>query len=73
MKHLKHNNLLTCLDSFVFGQNLCIVTPLMDYGSALDLMQTHFVNGFPETVIAGILREVLQALVYLHSKGYIHR
>jgi len=73
MKHLKHANLLTCLDSFVSGFNLHIVTPLADYGSALDLIQTHFINGFPETVIAGILREVLQAIIYLHSKGYIHR
>ena len=65
--------MLSCIDSFVSGHSLCIVTPLVDYGSALDLIQTHFANGFPETVIAGILRDVLQALVYLHSTGYIHR
>lgn len=73
MKHLKHNNLLKFIDSFVTGHSLCLVTPLMNYGSASDLIQTHFVNGFPEVVITGILREVLQALIYLHSKGYIHR
>lgn len=70
MKHLKHTNLLTCLDSFVFGHDLHIVTPLANYGSTLDLITTHFVNGFPETVIAGILRDVLQAIIYLHSKGF---
>ena len=73
MRNLSHENLLTCVDSFVIGHSLCIVTPLVDYGSALDLIQTHFSNGFPEVVIAGILRDVLHALVYLHSKGYIHR
>ncbi|KAK4008801.1 STE20-related kinase adapter protein alpha isoform X2 [Daphnia magna] len=73
MKNLNHENLLACIDSFVIRHSLCIVTPLVDYGSALDLIQTHFINGFPEIVIAGILRDVLQALVYLHSKGYIHR
>lgn len=73
MKHLKHTNLLSCINSFVNGHSLCLVTPLMDYGSASDLIQTHFLNGFPEVVITGILREVLQALIYLHSKGYIHR
>ncbi len=73
MKHLRHTNLLTCMDSFVLGHHLCVVSPLMDFGSALDLIQTNFVNGFPEVVIAGILRDVLQALIYLHSKGYIHR
>lgn len=73
MRHLKHKNILTCTESFVLHQNLHIVTPLCNYGSALDLIQSHFYNGFPESVIAGILRDVLQALEYLHSKGYIHR
>ena len=59
MRNLKHSNLLSCLDCFVVGHNLCIVTPLVDYGSALDLIQTHFVNGFPEVVISGIIQNVL--------------
>ena len=45
----------------------------MNYGSALDLIQTNFVYGLPEPVICGILRDVLQAVIYLHAKGYIHR
>ena len=60
MRHLKHKNILTCTESFVLHQNLHIVTPLCNYGSALDLIQSHFYNGFPESVIAGILRDVLQ-------------
>lgn len=73
MRHLKHSNIITCIESFVLHHSLHIVTPLCNYGSALDLIQSHFYNGFPEPVIAGILRDVLQALDYLHSKGYIHR
>jgi STE20-related kinase adapter protein alpha len=73
MKHLKHENLLPFIDSFITGHNLCIITPLIDHGSALDLIQSNFVNGLPEPVIAGILKDVLQALCYLHSRGYIHR
>ena len=73
MKHFKHPNILQCIDSFVVDHSLYVITPLVDYRSALDLMQSHFFNGFPEAVIAGVLRDVLHALVYLHSKGYIHR
>jgi len=73
MKHLKHGNIITCIESFVLHHSLHIITPLCNYGSALDLIQSHFYNGFPEPVIAGILRDVLQALDYMHSKGYIHR
>jgi len=73
MRHLKHSHVIACIESFVVHHNLYIITPLSDYGSALNLIQSHFFNGFPEPVIAGILRDVLYALTYLHSKGYIHR
>jgi len=36
-------------------------------------MKTSFPEGFDEPVIATLLREVLKALVYLHSQGHIHR
>merc|ERR1712071_605964 len=73
MRHLKHSHVIACIESFVVHHNLYIITPLSDYGSALNLIQSHFFNGFPEPVIAGILRDVLYALTYLHSKGYRHR
>lgn len=73
MKHLKHANLLPYLDSFIAGHNLCIVSPLMDCGSCLDLIHTHFPDGLPEAVVVGVVNDLLQALCYMHSKGYIHR
>ena len=66
MRHLKHSNIITCIESFVLHHSLHIVTPLCNYGSALDLIQSHFYNGFPEPVIAGILRDVLQASQFCH-------
>lgn len=45
----------------------------MAAGSALHIMKTSFPEGFDEPVIATLLREVLKALVYLHSQGHIHR
>ncbi|KAF6155439.1 hypothetical protein GIB67_019965 [Kingdonia uniflora] len=42
-------------------------------GSCLGIMKSDHPEGLEETVIATLLREVLKALVYLHSQGHIHR
>lgn len=47
--------------------------PYMASGSCLHIMKSSYPEGFEQAVIATLLREVLQALVYLHSNGHIHR
>ena len=42
-------------------------------GSTRDMLDYCFPDGFGEIVIAHIIRDVLQALDYLHKMGYIHR
>ncbi len=39
MRHLRHDNLLPLVDCFVMGTDLCLVVPIADHGSALDLIQ----------------------------------
>ena len=44
-------------------------------GSCADIMHSAqpFRNGFKESVIALILRDIVNGLDYLHSLGFVHR
>ena len=66
-------NILNCLSTFISGSTLWTVMPLQGYGSCMDMLHAHFHHGLPELAIALILKQVLKALVYLHSGGVIHR
>ncbi len=82
---LRHPNILPYLSVFTVddsqgelgllepGPQLWILTPLCDQGSAFDLL-SYFPEGLPERAISYIVRAVVEALSYMHSKGgYIHR
>nr|XP_022900509.1 STE20-related kinase adapter protein alpha [Onthophagus taurus] len=72
-KQLRHSNILKYLVSYVWGSDVCVVSPLMGYGSCRDLLNNHFADGLPENAIALILRDVLDGVDYIHKKGLIHR
>ncbi|SAL97898.1 hypothetical protein [Absidia glauca] len=69
----KHPNVLKVHGSFVHGSKLYIITPYLAFGSCLDIIKTKFKDGFEEIVIATILKQALEGLVYLHKNGHIHR
>ncbi|KAG7016193.1 Serine/threonine-protein kinase fray2, partial [Cucurbita argyrosperma subsp. argyrosperma] len=73
MTLIDHPNLLRAHCSFTAGHYLWVVMPYMSGGSCLHIMKSAYPEGFEETVIATLLREVLKALVYLHAHGHIHR
>ncbi|KAK2704566.1 hypothetical protein QYM36_016832, partial [Artemia franciscana] len=73
MRQFSHPNLLQCFGSFVRGSELMVVLPLVVYGSVKDLLSARFQYGFSESMCAAVLSDVLSALEYLHSRGYIHR
>ena len=73
MKTLRHSNILPVLSSFVAGPNICLVMPRMTYGSVRRLLDQHWETGLPEHICARLLRDVANALVYLHSKAIMHR
>ncbi|CAH0581615.1 unnamed protein product [Chrysodeixis includens] len=72
-KELQHANILPYLTSFVHGRELYVVSPLMTFGSCRDILDRYFHEGLPELACAIVLRDVLQALQYLHKQLYIHR
>ncbi|CAB16374.1 Serine/threonine-protein kinase ppk11 [Schizosaccharomyces pombe] len=57
--------------SFVDGFRLWITMEYCDGGSCLDLLKLS--GTFSERVIAEVMRQVLEALVYLHGQGKMHR
>lgn len=69
----KHPNVLRVYGSFVNGSKLYIATPYLSGGSCLDIMKNGFKDGLEEGVIATILKQALEGLVYLHKNGHIHR
>ena len=73
IRQLSHPNILPFLNTFVSGSDIYTISPLMTYGSCSDLIDAHFAQGFPEIAIAFIMKEVLNALSYMHKQGLIHR
>jgi len=74
MRSCHHQNVISC--NTVFHEKTCVwlVMPIAEYGSALAIMQSQPNKRFEdESTIAYILREVAQALSYLHAKGQTHR
>ncbi|KAL4378170.1 hypothetical protein GQ457_02G011850 [Hibiscus cannabinus] len=70
---IDHPNVLRAHCSFTAGHNLWVVMPYMAGGSCLHIMKSDYPEGFEEPFISTVLREVLKALVYLHTHGHIHR
>uniref|UniRef100_A0A6I8P7M5 STE20-related kinase adapter protein alpha n=1 Tax=Ornithorhynchus anatinus TaxID=9258 RepID=A0A6I8P7M5_ORNAN len=72
-KLFNHPNLVPYRATFIADNELWVVTSFMAYGSAKDLIGTHFTDGMSELAIAYILQGLLKALDYIHHMGYVHR
>lgn len=74
MSQLHHPNVVKIKTSFVDKQELWIVMPLLHAGSCASLMKQFYPTGFKdEVLLATILRDTLQGLLYLHKDNRIHR
>ena len=68
---LKHTNLLPFLSCFVDKNNLWIISPHFELGSASKISKPYGIED--EIMLAYIIRGVLTALDYLHVRALIHR
>uniref|UniRef100_A0A915LAU6 non-specific serine/threonine protein kinase n=1 Tax=Romanomermis culicivorax TaxID=13658 RepID=A0A915LAU6_ROMCU len=70
MRENKHPNIVNYLDSYLVNEELWVVMEYLAGGSLTDVVtECHMEEG----QIAAVIREVLQALEFLHSRGVIHR
>ncbi|KAJ3031649.1 UNVERIFIED_CONTAM: hypothetical protein HDU68_001729 [Siphonaria sp. JEL0065] len=68
-----HKNILPYHTSFIESERLWSVTPSIGTCSLRGLIRDYFPDGFQDdAVIATILRELLEAIVYLHDNHMIH-
>eukprot|EP00457_Paulinella_chromatophora_P006609 gb/GEZN01006628.1/.p1 GENE.gb/GEZN01006628.1/~~gb/GEZN01006628.1/.p1 ORF type:complete len:407 (+),score=79.91 gb/GEZN01006628.1/:117-1337(+) len=74
MRTMNHPNVVSIYISFVEGQILWMVMPIMGAGSCAAILKKKFPSGIKdEALLATVLREVLKGLVYFHGDRRIHR
>uniref|UniRef100_A0A7N8YD31 Mitogen-activated protein kinase kinase kinase kinase n=1 Tax=Mastacembelus armatus TaxID=205130 RepID=A0A7N8YD31_9TELE len=71
MKDCKHSNIVAYYGSYLRREKLWICMEFCGGGSLQDIY--HTTGPLTESQIAYVLRETLQGVYYLHSKGKMHR
>ena len=70
MRGLKHDNIITLLDSFDTENEVCVVTDFAD-GELFHILEDD--QKLPEEVVHHIAHQLVSALWYLHSNRILHR
>jgi p21-activated kinase 1 len=70
LQTLRHMNIVKYIDSFLYENDLWVVTEYMEGGSLTDVAAA---NMMTEGQIAAVSRETAQGLQHLHKHGVIHR
>ena len=69
-----HKNVLQYYVSFIHEKELWLVMPLIQGGNLSEIIKLQAPKGIKdEVLLASILKQVVDGLVYFHSKGLIHR
>ena len=68
MSQCSHKNVISYYVSFIDDSDLWLVMPLLGAGSVYDVIGSKFKDGIKdETLIATIMKEVVQGLLYFHE------
>ncbi|KAL6612095.1 Pkinase-domain-containing protein [Neocallimastix sp. 'constans'] len=70
MKQYRHKNIVNFIDGYYWNDKLWVIMEYLSGGTLTDVLINNFMN---EDEISVVCREVLQGLVFLHSKNIIHR
>ena len=70
MRDYQHPNIIRMIDAHLVEEELWVVMEYLEGGSLTDIVTTMHMS---EEQMATVCRQVLEALVYLHSQGVIHR
>lgn len=73
LSETKAKNINFVIEALVIGQSMWLITEYCSGGSVATLMKPTFPAGLQEKWIIPILREVVEALRYVHAAGIIHR
>lgn len=71
MKALNHPNLIKFYDMVEDGEEIFIVMQLAEGGELFDRIIKR--GKFTEKDAAGVIAQVITAIIYMHDKGYVHR
>ncbi|KAH8344547.1 hypothetical protein KR059_011650, partial [Drosophila kikkawai] len=72
IRQFKHRNINTIIHCFIHKEYAYLIFPYMCFGNCQILLQNVFTTGFPETLIALIVKDILSALIYIHSHNFVH-
>jgi calcium-dependent protein kinase len=69
LKELDHPNIGQVIEMYEDPKKIYFVNEMMQGGSLLERLTQEFMS---ESTAANIIHQILSAVTYLHSKGYVH-
>uniref|UniRef100_A0A914C5P6 Protein kinase domain-containing protein n=1 Tax=Acrobeloides nanus TaxID=290746 RepID=A0A914C5P6_9BILA len=73
LRPLDHKNVQKLIESTTINEDYFICVLLMDLGSLKHAFLTAYPKGIPEAAISLIVRQLIDALAYIHDRQIIHR
>lgn len=72
IQQFHHLNIMYAQSIMTSNNYICFMMPLMVHKSCDLILQNTYPGGLPEIAIAIIVKDVLNAISYLHSKRIVH-